>query len=260
LLAEDNGVNQVVARNMLKAMGCSFEVVGDGQRALDALRAGRFDLVLMDCQMPLMDGFAASRAIRVREAATGRHVPIVALTANALVGDAEDCIAAGMDDHLAKPYTRKQLARALARWLPAARVRVAPTEAATPAPLPTLPMRGGEEDVLDASALANIRAIDEDGSVLVEVVQMYLDEAPRHVRALHAALNGGDPAELGRIGHAFKSASFNVGAKQVGEACRRLERLGKAGELTGAAELVATIDGLLRQAEPLLRAEMGQTA
>ncbi len=266
LLAEDNGVNQVVARNMLKAMGCSFELVADGALALEAMKRSRFDIVLMDCQMPVMDGYAASRAIRELEAADPSlpRVPIVALTANALVGDAEACIAAGMDDHLAKPYTRKQLSRVLARWLPADKVRNAPgTEAAAPAaPGEAPPPRedNGGEALLDAAALAGIRSLDEDGAVLQEVIQMYFDEAPVHLRGLHAALESASPAELGRIAHAFKSASFNVGAKRLGETCKRLEKLGKAEQMEGAAELVATIDGLYRQVVPKLREEMGETA
>ncbi|MFO1273998.1 MAG: response regulator [Rubrivivax sp.] len=261
LLAEDNGVNQVVARNMLKAMGCTFELVADGAQALEAMQRGRFDIVLMDCQMPVMDGYAASRAIREREAADPSlpRVPIVALTANALVGDAEACIAAGMDDHLAKPYTRKQLARSMARWLPAEKVRNAPVaEPAAPAPAPAREVPEGEP-LLDPAALANIRSLDEDGAVLAEVIQMYLDEAPGHLRGLHAALESANPGELGRIAHAFKSASFNVGAKRLGETCKRLERLGKAGQLDGAAEMVATIDGLFHQVAPRLREEVGQT-
>jgi CheY-like chemotaxis protein len=112
LLAEDNSVNQVVARHMLNALGCEFHIVPNGRQALDAVREGEYDLVLMDCQMPVMDGMAATQAIRQWEATSSaetgivRHVPIVALTANALVGDAEACLAAGMDAHLAKPYTR----------------------------------------------------------------------------------------------------------------------------------------------------------
>ena len=124
LLAEDNGVNQVVARNMLKALGCDHVIVKNGAEALEAVQQGGFDMVLMDCQMPVMDGFAATRAIRAWEAdcGAGARMPIVALTANALVGDAQLCLDSGMDDHLAKPYTRQQLRNILVRWLPPALV------------------------------------------------------------------------------------------------------------------------------------------
>ncbi|MFT3816314.1 MAG: response regulator [Rubrivivax sp.] len=262
LLAEDNGVNQVVARNMLKNMGCEFEIVPNGQEALAAVRRGGFDLVLMDCQMPVMDGYAASRAIRDWEDGLGEptRVPIVALTANALVGDAEACLAAGMDDHLAKPYTRKQLAAKLARWLGADRLLRPAEPDAAPAPAPAAPPPEAEAPLLDPAALDNIRSIDEDGSVLAEVIQMYLDEAPPHLARLQQALAAGAAAALGVTAHALKSASFNVGAMALGETCRRLERLGKAGELAGAAELVASIERQYALVEPALKEQIDTAA
>jgi PAS domain S-box-containing protein len=259
LLAEDNGVNQVVARNMLKNLGCEFEIVANGQEALAAARRGGFDLVLMDCQMPVMDGYAATRAIRAWEdrLTSPAHLPIVALTANALVGDAEACLAAGMDDHLAKPYTRKQLAGVLARWLPPERMlhtgAEAPQAADAPAPQAAA---AADSPLLDPAALANIRSIDEDGSVLAEVVQMYLDEAPGHLSGLRAALAASDGGALGRVAHALKSASFNVGAMALGETCRRVERLGKAGDVGACAEAVAAIERQYAQVEQALRAEL----
>ncbi len=258
LLAEDNGVNQVVARNMLKALGCEHHIVPNGEEALLALEREHYDIVLMDCQMPVMDGYAATRAIREREARLGLpRLPVVALTANALVGDAEACLASGMDDHLAKPYTRKQLGSKLARWLPADRVEA-------PAADDEAGKTGAEQPVrdstLDQAALDNIRAVDDDGSVLAEVIQMYLDEVPQHMGEMRAALAQRDGAALGRSAHALKSASFNVGAKGVGELCRRLEKQGKSGELSDAEELVAAIVALLERVQPALRAEMRQPA
>jgi two-component system, sensor histidine kinase and response regulator len=262
LMAEDNGVNQVVARNMLRTLGCEVHIVPNGQEAWAAVQGGGFDMVLMDCQMPVMDGYAASRAIRSWEAqaGAGARIPIVALTANALVGDAQTCLAAGMDDHLAKPYSRKQLAAAMTRWLPPHLVERGldlPSEHERTVPLPLLDM---DEASLDQTALDNIRALDDDGAVLAEVIQMYLDEAPAHLAALQQAQAQSDGAELGRIAHAFKSASYNVGAKPVAELCRQLERLGKAGERAGTPELVAQIQKQYFKLRPLLMAEMGQAA
>jgi signal transduction histidine kinase/CheY-like chemotaxis protein/HPt (histidine-containing phosphotransfer) domain-containing protein len=261
LLAEDNGVNQVVARNMLKALGCTWDIVPNGQEAVTAFEREQYDIILMDCQMPVMDGYEATRVIRERERASGSGLrkPIVALTANALVGDAEQCLAAGMDAHLAKPYTRKQLASILARWLPAEHVsrREVPQATETAAVAQAVESR---DRVLDRAALDNIRAVDEDGSVILEVLQMYLDEAPQHMSGLRSALTSSNATEMGSVAHALKSASFNVGAKSLGELCRKLEQRAKAGDLSAAGDLVAAIEAMMERVQPALRAEMRQPA
>lgn len=130
LLAEDNRVNQQVVAGMLAALGVRAEVAGDGLQAVAAWRGGSFDLLLMDCQMPAMDGYAATRRIREEEsrgAHGGRRTPIVALTAHALAGDRALSLAAGMDDHLGKPFTIGQLETLLERWLRPARLDAGPT-------------------------------------------------------------------------------------------------------------------------------------
>jgi signal transduction histidine kinase/DNA-binding response OmpR family regulator/HPt (histidine-containing phosphotransfer) domain-containing protein len=264
LMAEDNGVNQFVARNMLKSLGCTFDIVANGKEALAAVQRGGYDIVLMDCQMPVMDGYVATREIRAWEAAhsQGRRIPIVALTANALVGDADICRAAGMDDHLAKPYSRRQLASIMARWLPAHLVeRSADADPSHPVPLVVTALSTADGK-LDRRALDNIRAIDSDGgsALLDEMIGMYLDEAPRHLSKLNVALLRQDAAEIGLVAHAFKSASQNVGANQLGELCRELERQGKAGEIADAADLVQALEKQFQAVRPLLLAEMGQPA
>ncbi|HKC74104.1 MAG TPA: response regulator, partial [Chloroflexota bacterium] len=121
LVAEDNQVNQLVAVHLLEGMGYAVEAVETGQQAVDALQRKPYDLVLMDCHMPEMDGFAATAAIRRQEAGSGPHTPIVAMTADALAGDAEKCLAVGMDDYMAKPVTAERLAAVVAQWAPAHR-------------------------------------------------------------------------------------------------------------------------------------------
>jgi CheY-like chemotaxis protein len=264
LMAEDNGVNQFVARNMLKSLGCTFDIVANGKEALAAVQRGGYDIVLMDCQMPVMDGYVATREIRAWEAAhsQGPRIPIVALTANALVGDADICRAAGMDDHLAKPYSRRQLASIMARWLPAHLVeRSADAEHSHPVPLIVTALSTADGK-LDRRALDNIRAIDSDGgsALLDEMIGMYLEEAPRHLSKLNVALLRQDAAEIGLVAHAFKSASQNVGANQLGDLCRELERQGKAGEIADAADLVQALEKQFQAVRPLLLAEMGQPA
>jgi two-component system sensor histidine kinase/response regulator len=263
LMAEDNSVNQIVARNMFKLMGCTFDIVPNGQEALDGVKRGGYDIVLMDCQMPVLDGYEATRAIRAWEAqGDGRRIPIVALTANALVGDADTCIAVGMDDHLAKPYSRNQLTATMARWLPAELVEMASnTRVTEPGKLASEPTADATI-ALNQRALDNIRSLDPDGEagVLREVIGIYIDEAPGHLASLRQALSRHDATELARVAHAMKSASHNVGASQLGEACRQLEHASRAGDLQAAAEGVATIETQYLGVLPLLRAEIEAVA
>jgi two-component system, sensor histidine kinase and response regulator len=269
LMAEDNGVNQFVARNMLKSLGCEFEIVPNGQEALLAVQRGGYDIVLMDCQMPVMDGYVATREIRAWEAAQAlaqpeanpMRIPIIALTANALVGDADTCRAAGMDDHLAKPYSRRQLGGIMARWMPRHLVEMGGDLLPTAPGALTKPEPAAAAAKLDPKALANIRSLDEeDGkSILADVIGIYLDEAGSHITKLQAALETRNAAELDRVAHAFKSASQNVGASQLGELCRQLEKQGKTGEFNGAVELVRSIEKQFEMIRPLLLAEMEQS-
>jgi PAS domain S-box-containing protein len=268
LMAEDNGVNQFVARNMLKSLGCEFDIVPNGQEALAAAQRGSYDIVLMDCQMPVMDGYEATRQIRQWEevSAQTKRLPIVALTANALVGDADLCIAAGMDGHLAKPYTRHQLGALMARWLPAQLVEGSVDAPRTqPASLVhvTVPASLAEAPVaaLDTKALASIRELDDgEGAILAEVIGIFFDETPRHLDGLRKAVDAKDASELARVAHAFKSASGNVGAGAVVKLCRELERIGRSGQLADAPPLLREIEQQVEAVRPLLKAEMGQAA
>ncbi len=273
LLAEDNTVNQYVARKMFHLMGCPYEIVPNGQLALAAVQGGGFDIVLMDCQMPVLDGYATTRAIREWEATVqgergldrAPRIPIVALTANALVGDADLCLNAGMDDHLPKPYTRDQLVATMTRWLPAALIEVknhdvdaVPNQSGVLATAPAAMGQAGAVE-LNQRALDNIRALDPDGSggVLAEVIGIFVDEAPAHLATLRSAVDGGDAPAIVRVAHAMKSSSHNVGASQLGEMCKQMEQLGKSGDLVAARPMMQAIDMHFRALLPVLRAETG---
>ncbi len=261
LVAEDNPVNQFVARNMLESMGCEMDIVSNGEEALQAIRRANYDIVLMDCQMPVMDGFTATREIRAWEQLQRppRRIPIVALTANALVRDAETCRAAGMDDYLSKPYTRNRLGSMMARWLPEHLVeRSMDTEPSDLVPL-AAPTTGASEGMLDQEALANIRALDDHGAVLRRAIALYLEDGRQKTARLHAALEAGDADALILLAHGFKSASQNVGATQLGDLCDRLERHGHHGALAEAGLLVRAIEKQFQTIRPLLLAELGQT-
>ena len=249
LLAEDNPVNVEVAKAMLESLGLQAHVARNGLEALQAVRAGDYEAVLMDCQMPLMDGFAATSAIRrderesnaMRDAMRGRPhtLPIIAITANALQGDREACLAAGMDDYLSKPFTQQQLAAVIGRWiaLPIAG-SVHHGDAA-----PTLSDEAREviqREVINRAALEKIRALSRDGGdVLVQkVVDAYVGDVPQHLRTLRAAIGGHDAGTVKRIAHSLKSASANVGAETLAGLCKDLEHLGRADTVEGAELLL----------------------
>lgn len=259
LLAEDNPVNVEVARAMLESLGLETHCARNGQEALHAVQEGGWDAVLMDCQMPVMDGFAATGEIRrhEREMGRARTLPVIAITANALQGDREACLAAGMDDYLSKPFTQQQLAAVIGRWvaLPLLAERhhddapddgfdadLAPPPAPAPPPVQAqVQLQTPSDDPVNRAALEKIRALSRDaGDVLVQkVINAYMGDTPRHLHGLRQAVNGRDAENLRRIAHGLKSASANIGAARLAVLCRDLEQLGRNGSVDGAASLLA---------------------
>ncbi len=232
LVAEDNEINQKVIRRQLALLGLAVEVADDGLDALARWRRGRlqrYGLLLTDLHMPGMDGYGLSATLRSEEA-PGERLPIIALTANALLGEAERCRAAGMDDYLSKPVQLEQLSAALARWLPAASAAsTAPTgaliagfaEPAEDAPLP----------VLDTAVLALL--IGDDPALLAEFQHDFDVSARATAEALRAVVAQADWAAAGAVAHRLKSSSRSVGALALGACCEKLERAGAVGD--GAA-------------------------
>ena len=261
LLVEDNSVNREVALELLAPTGVTVDVAEDGLAAIDAFRRARFNIVFMDCQMPNMDGFEATAAVRVCEQETGRpRVPVIALTANALAGDRERCLAAGMDDYLAKPFNAAQLQTMLARWLPEQ-----PEDTAAPAigPVDEAAIVGSdaapsvtEDAVLDTGVLDVFRQRERAGrSGLVQrIIDAYLDDSPQHVTQMRAGFDANDPARVQAAAHTLKSSSANVGATGLSERCKAIENTARAGSLAdiaselGAAEtLYERVCGALKQ-------------
>ncbi|WP_300443347.1 response regulator [Zoogloea sp.] len=255
LLAEDNLVNQELARAMLSKLGLTVVLAGDGQAALDLIAEQPFDLVLMDCQMPVMDGYQATALLRQREAGHGGHLPVVALTANALEGDHNQCLAAGMDDYLAKPYTRQQLEQLLRRWLPVGAPRTAEPVA------PVEPVLERSAAAIDRQVLTQYRELDPSSAsgLVTRLMRVYLDSSRALLGRAEAALAAGDAAALQHAAHPLKSSSANVGALTLAELCRQLEALGKEARLDEAQALfdavrqehqraVTEIDTLLAEA------------
>ena len=244
LVVEDNESNLVVARAQLERMGLEVIAAGDGQQALDLLAEEAVDLVLMDCQMPVLDGFAATRTLRQREAASGRHLPVIALTANAMTGDRERCKEAGMDEYLAKPYSGEELLALLVHWLPAERRKSAAPAPATANAHPVVSASLPEPVApLELTAFDKIRVLSpEGGDALVrQVVVAYLKAAEREWGRFDQGLADADASAMAGAVHALKSSSFNVGAAVFAERCREVEQLAREVRMR---ELLARVDGL----------------
>jgi two-component system sensor histidine kinase/response regulator len=245
LLAEDNPVNVEVAKAMLESLGLDAHCARNGDEALKAVRAGDYDAVLMDCQMPVMDGFAATAAIRREESEAGRArvLPIIAITANALQGDRESCLAAGMDDYLSKPFTQQQLAAVIGRWvaLPLAATVHHDDE---PPRLPPESVEVIQREVINRVALDNIRALSHDrGDTLVQkVIAAYVDDTPQHLQTLRQAIAGLDAGSVRKVAHSLKSASANVGAQKLAQLCKEMEHLGRADTTEGAACILTDME------------------
>jgi len=249
LLVEDNLINQQVALGMLQIQGYGVTVVNNGREALEAHEQDDFDLILMDCHMPEMDGYEATREIRGREQQSGQRVPIVALTANAMAQDREACLAAGMDDHLAKPFSMLALQEMLERWMPQA----APA-GARPAPVRE-PARPGE--ALDREVLEQLGKVQTNGKpeLLARVINVYLVESPKLMKKLRQAVEAADGAGIASFAHSLKSSSANVGARALSGYFTEMESLARRADVRQACELFGRVEGEHRKVQTALAAE-----
>ena len=244
LLAEDNAINQKVALRLLERLGYGADVVGDGRQALARLDHAVYDVILMDVQMPEMDGLEASRAICARWAASERP-RIIAMTAEAMQGDRDKCLAAGMDDYIVKPVTLDRLAAALAKCPPLA-AATAPEAAATPVAVTAL-----DRDVLD-----QLRE-DLGGTAAVrEVIRSFLDETPSVLSALRDAAARADVPSIRRAAHMIKGTSSILGARELSEQCAEIEHVGQTGCIADAGARVIAVEASYRTIEAALKAEI----
>ena len=230
LLAEDNITNQRVAVGILKTMGLRANVVANGAEAVKAIEALPYDLVLMDVQMPEMDGFEATRAIRnLQSAIPNRRIPIIAMTAHAMQSDRERCLEAGMDDYIAKPVSPQALAEMLDKWLP--RETEAPTEQATGKPESSAPVSAQEPEapVFDKAGMMARMMDDED--LARTVTECFLLDIPRQIQALRGYLEARDASGVEHQSHTIKGASANVGGEALRAVAFEMEKAAKAGNL-----------------------------
>ncbi len=240
LLAEDNPVNEALACAMLERMGVLVTVARNGKEVLEKTSATDFDLVLMDLQMPVLDGFQATAALRAGMAATERQVPIVALTANALEGDRTRCLAAGMNDYLAKPYTRVQLETVVRRWLGTSRPM---EEAAHAADATEAQDVSAPPPVVDPAVLEGYQELDPHGAgALAErLVKAYLETAGAVLERMRQAVSRTDLGALREGAHTLKSSAANVGAMRLAKLAARLEQAAREGHTPRACELFPTL-------------------
>ena len=241
LLAEDNETNREVMQEQLRVLGYAVETAEDGLIALHMWRSGRYALLLTDCSMPNMDGFDLTNTIRQTEPA-GSHLPIIAVTANAMQGEAQRCLERGMDDYLTKPLQLDELGQTLAKWLPSTRqsaqessqdlADAAAAVAAAHAPL----LQEGLPAIWDATTLP--RLIGDDPLMQRRLLQRFLLSAEEKVALIVAAALV-DSATVAKVAHAFKSTARTVGALQLGESCQSLEAAGKTGDTALCGELCA---------------------
>jgi len=223
LVAEDNPINKKVAMLMLARLGYRADGVADGVEAVEAVARAPYDVVLMDCQMPEMDGYGATAAIRRLEGSR-RHVPIIAMTANAMEGDRERCLAAGMDDYVAKPVKEDELAAALGRWVGRHAATAEPERSsATPPGHPAV----------DQAAIDDLRRLTEAGGpdMVDEVIALFLQDAPVQLSAMRAALGAGDAAGLRHAAHSLKGSSGYLGARRLMALCAEVEQSARQGSL-----------------------------
>jgi PAS domain S-box-containing protein len=242
LVVEDSPVNQKLMRVVMQKMGYHADVAANGLEALEALRLKHYDLVFMDLQMPEMDGIEATRRIAA-EWPPERRPAIVAMTANAMHGDREKCLEAGMDDYVSKPVAPETIQALLERFGPGRR---------RPRAAPAGP-------VLDQRALGDLRLLDEPGapSLMRSLIRDYLAQAPDSIAQIKAAARAGDAPALANRAHKFTGTSLTFGARGVAEVCRRLEVMGKEGDLQGAPGLLDDLDGRYAEASAELARLLG---
>jgi CheY-like chemotaxis protein len=264
-VAEDNVVNQKVAAKMLEGLGYQADVVANGLEALEALFSRvPYAAVLMDIQMPEMDGYEAITQIRRREYAAAqrgvtqgprgvRRTPVIAMTANAMQGDREKALAAGMDDYVSKPVKPEELGEVLGRWIPQPG-----TEASAPEDTDGTGAPGIATDSLDPSVLASLRQLQEDGEpdLLAELAALFLEDVPNQLEALREALEGDDALSVERIAHTLKGSCGNMGATRMATICAELQDVGHSKELERTPVLVERLEAEFGRVRQALEAEV----
>ena len=245
LLVEDNAVNRDVATTMLRTLRCNVDVAVNGQEAVRKVQRVDFDLVLMDCEMPVMDGYAATTAIREWEASVGgnRHVPILALTAHAMAEDRRKCLETGMDDYLTKPFTMGQLRERIGQWVHIPAPLPENTQKSVPLVLIASERQDHQGNGVMFESLESLAALDPaNGSTLIKrMIKTYEETSGDLVRQIGAALAMDQTEMLRKAAHALKSCSGNVGAERVLAVSSSLEAAARVNDVDSLHELVKSL-------------------
>ena len=267
LLGEDNPVNQEIALLMLQSMGCTVSVAQNGREVVDQAQRSRYDMILMDCQMPEMDGFEATTKIREWERHESRPpMPIIALTAHATPGDRDQCLAKGMNDYISKPFSMGQLQAVLTTWLPLRSVTA--TQEALPSSqpslmtnLPTASPPASDSDsafIVDRNAWKSITGLQRPGKpdVLAKILSLYLADSHDVVATLCQGMADENAQVVNQAAHSLRSRSAMLGAVSLSKLCRQLEDLSRQGQLNEAQPLVAPLTEAFAHASEIFRAEL----
>ncbi|MGO9014192.1 MAG: response regulator, partial [Dissulfurispiraceae bacterium] len=241
LLVEDNKVNKMVAVGILDKLGFIADTADNGRQAVNMLEAASYDIVFMDVQMPVMDGFEATRAIRHIEIDSGCHVPIIAMTANAMKGDREKCLKVGMDDYISKPISPQELAKALEKWLPQGQVKLPAvtdmthdkTTAVVQEALPVFDYAGLLERIMDDKGLAGT------------IVTAFMEEIPRMLDDLREQIVRGDAGLAGRQAHKIKGSAANTGCVAMSAIAADMQKAGEQGEMETLITLMSELESQL---------------
>jgi CheY-like chemotaxis protein/HPt (histidine-containing phosphotransfer) domain-containing protein len=256
LVAEDNIVNQKVALRQLSKLGYVADTVGNGREAVEALATIAYDLILMDCQMPELDGYEATAAIRRRELSTSRHIPIIAMTANVMKGAREKCMEVGMDDFVSKPVKEKELAEVLERWAS----KCLPMQPISPVAVEASTYDAGESDCWEV-ALRLAELVEEYGNAFTsKLVDTFLLNTESRMNKLRLLVEAGDTAAVAREGHALKGSCGNIGALRLAKLCAQLEKEGHKHSQDKAQAILIELEAAITHLQPVLNKSLAVEA
>jgi two-component system sensor histidine kinase/response regulator len=250
LLAEDNPANRKLALAMLRKLGYAADAVTNGVAAVEAVERSPYDAVLMDCRMPAMDGFQATAEIRRREDSASR-MPIIAMTADAMEGDRQTCLDAGMDDYVSKPVSFEALDAVLQRWVPSADARMSPSPPSSDGPVEE------EERSLDPAIISSLRQLQarREKEWMPHLISMFLEDAASSLERLRQALKLEELETITERAHALAGTAASFGASRMGRLSGHLKTLGSQGRFEAARETMAEIEAEFDRVREALRAE-----